>query len=404
MSDRAQTPSDPVDYPFAAPVGIEPPAEWADLRQGCPVAHVRLPSGDQARLLTRYDDVRGMLADPRFTRSAPGSARMSRTTGGVFDGESTPIPTSGEGHLRWRRLVTRWFTVRKMMELKPRIEAMAEHLVDGMTKQGPPADMVSGLNFPLPVWVICEILGVPDGDRDKFAHWSSTRMSISKYSQEEIDTATAEYAEYFTAHIAVKRADPGEDLLSELITVVDSDDGRLSEIELLATGQGLLIAGHETTSNQLGKMFAQLLADRARYESLLADPGLVRTAVEETLRMDAMSPFGLPRFLTEDVEIDGEVLPAGTTVINSLAAANRDEGAFDEAGEIRLDRSPNTHIAFGVGPHSCIGQALARTELQAVLEVVLRRLPGLALAVPVDELPKREGMLVGGLECLPVTW
>ncbi|MEV0648455.1 cytochrome P450 [Phytomonospora sp. NPDC050363] len=402
MSETERTPR---DYPFPVPEGIAPPGEWAELRQGCPVAHVRLPSGDQATLLTRYDDVRRVLSDPRFPRdlTAPDAARLTTSRVVVFE-EASPIPMSGEGHQRWRRLIGRWFTVRRMLRLKPRIEAMAEHLVDEMTEHGPPADMVAALNFPLPVWVICEILGVPDSDRDKFSHWSSTRLSFGRYSAEEIETATGEYAEYFTAHIAKKRADPGDDLLSELANVVDAEDGRLSEVELLATGQGLLMAGHETTSNQLGKMFAQLLADRTRWEALLADTGLVRTAVEETLRMDAMSPFGLPRYLTEPFEVGGETLPAGTTVITSLAAANRDADAFADAEQIRLDRSPNTHIAFGVGPHSCIGQALARTELQAVLDVVLRRLPTLDLAVPVEKLPRREGMLVGGLEALPVKW
>ncbi|GLZ81628.1 cytochrome P450 [Actinorhabdospora filicis] len=402
MSETTQTPP---DYPFTAPTPVEPPPEWAELRQGCPVAHVRLPSGDEARLLTRYDDVRAMLSDPRFTRelTAPDAARLATTRGGVFEGASV-IPASGPGHQRWRRLVGRWFTVRRMNELQPRIEAMAETLLDGMIKDGPPADMVAGLNFPLPVWVICEILGVPDGDRDRFSHWSSAGLNISKYTQEEVDTAAAEYAEYFAAHIAAKRAAPGDDLLSELITVVDAEDGRLSEPELIATGQGLLLAGHETTSNQLGKMFTQLLAVRERWSALLADPGLVRTTVEETLRMDALSGFGLPRYLTEDVEIGGETLPAGTTVISSLSSANRDESVFDGAGDVRLDRSPNTHMSFGVGPHSCIGQALARTELQSVLSVVLRRLPGLDLAVPLEELPLRKGVVVGGLEKLPVTW
>lgn len=402
MSESVQTPP---DYPFTAPSPVEPPAEWAELRQGCPVAHVRLPSGDDARLLTRYDDVRAMLSDGRFTRqlTAPDAAKLSTTRGGVFEGASV-IPPTGPGHQRWRRLVGRWFTVRRMNALQPRVEAMAETLVDAMVKDGSPADMVAGLNFPLPVWVICEILGVPDADRDRFAHWSSAGLNISKYTQEEVDTAAAEYAEYFTAHIAAKRADPGDDLLSELITVVDTEDGRLSEPELIATGQGLLLAGHETTSNQLGKMFTQLLAVRSRWEALLADPILVRTAVEETLRMDAMSGIGLPRYLTEDVTIGGETLPAGTTVISSLAAANRDEDVFPDAADVCLDRSPNTHMSFGVGPNSCLGQALARTELQSVLTVVLRRLPGLDLAVPLDELPRRKGVVVGGLESLPVTW
>jgi cytochrome P450 len=154
----------------------------------------------------------------------------------------------------------------------------------------------------------------------------------------------------------------------------------------------------------IGKMVGMLLADRTRWERLLADPSLVRSAVEEALRLDANPGFGLPRYITEDTEVGDTVIPRGTTVVCSLAAANRDEDAFDGAAEMALDRSPNPHLAFGAGPHSCLGQSLARTELQAVLDVLLRRLPGLALAVPAEDLERVEGLIVGGLTALPVRW
>jgi cytochrome P450 len=178
----------------------------------------------------------------------------------------------------------------------------------------------------------------------------------------------------------------------------------MPDAALVATGQGLLVAGHETTANMIGKMVAMLLADRSRWERLLADPALVRPAVEESLRYDANAGFGMPRYLNDDVEVGDTVLAAGTTVICSMAAANRDESAFDGAAGMDLARTPNTHLAFGAGPHSCLGQALARTELQAVLDVLLRRLPTLALAVPADGLRRVEGLVVGGLREVPVTW
>jgi cytochrome P450 len=396
-----------LDYPFRAPTSLEPPKEFTQLRQGCPVAHVRLPSGDKAVLLTRYDDVKQVMSDPRFSHQlgAKDAARISANEGGgVFNRERESSMSSKEGHQRWRRLVSASFTAKRMLALQPRIVQMAEQLIDAMQRQGNRAELVSSLGFPLPVMVICELLGVPQSDSDKFAYWSNTLLNLTQYSQQEIDAAQADFARYFLAHIAAKRKAPGEDLLSELISVVDAADGRLSEMELLGTGQGLLVAGHETTANMIGKMVAMLLSDRRRWEQLLADPSLVRTAVEEALRFDANPGFGIPRYLSEDVQVAGETLPRGTTVICNMAAANRDEKAFAHAEEMDLRRSPNAHLAFGAGPYSCIGQSLARTELQTVLNVLLRRLPTLELDIPAEALPRREGLIIGGLDKVPVRW
>jgi cytochrome P450 len=394
------------DYPFDNPTALDPPEQWARLRAGCPVAHVRLASGDTAVLLTRYEDARQVLADPRFTRQldADDAARVTANeSGGVFGGERSTT-MARDGHQRWRRLVGRSFTVRRMRAMQPGMVAMAEQLIDRMQELGAPVDLVSTLGFPLPVWVICDLLGVPESDRDRFAYWSDTLLSLTRYSQAEIDTAQAEFGRYLVAHIAGKRAEPRDDLLSELISITDAADGRLSERELIGTAQGLLIAGHETTANMIGKMVAMLLAERDRWEELLADRTLVGPAVEEALRFDANPGFGMPRYLTEDIEIDGTTLARGTTVVCSTAAANRDEHTFDHADDMDLHRSPNVHLAFGAGPHSCIGQSLARTELRTVLEVLLRRLPTLRLAVPAAELSRRDGLIVGGLDGLLVQW
>ncbi|GAA0849831.1 cytochrome P450 [Streptosporangium amethystogenes subsp. fukuiense] len=397
-----------LSYPIPGEAALEPPAEWARLRQGCPVARVTLPSGDEASLVTRYEDVKLVLSDPRFTRPthADGAARISATeSGGLFDNEmSMSIPQTGGEHRRWRRMLGKWFTAKRMAALRPGMEAMAERLIDDMLERGHPADLKAGLGFPLPVWVICDLLGVPDSDRDRFAYWSDTLLNLTRYTQEEIDEAQADFLKYMTAHVIAKRAEPGEDLLSELITGTDADGGRLSEATLVATGQGLLVAGHETTANMIGKMVAMLLADRRRWDRLLADRSLVRSAVEEALRFDANPGFGMPRYLGEEIEVAGTLLPRGTTVVCNMAAANRDESAFDGADEMDLGRTPNPHLAFGAGVHSCLGQALARTELQVVLEVLLRRLPSLELAVPVEDLRKVEGLVVGGLREVPVRW
>ncbi|NJK32575.1 MAG: cytochrome P450 [Deltaproteobacteria bacterium] len=390
------------EYPFRSPGPLDPPEEWAKLREGCPIAHVRLPSGDKAVLLTRYGDVRQVLS--RFDRDLAheGAARISTNEGGgIFEDEKAA--SLNQDHMRWRRVLAKSFTVKRISSMQSRIEAMAEQLLDDMIRQGPPADLLASLGFPLPVWVICELLGVPDVDRNKLAYWSNAMLSLTQYTQQEIDAAQAEFNEYFAAHIARRRADPGEDLLSELITAVDEGQ-TLTELELMTIGQGVLVAGHETTSNMIAKMMAMLLSDRSLWEQLVADRSLVRGAVEEVLRFDANAGFGLPRFITEDIEIAGQTLAKGTTVICSMAAANRDAQTFERADTMDLRRAPNAHLTFGAGPHSCVGQALARTELQTVLHVLLRRLPTLELAIASSDLPRREGLLIGGLERVPVRW
>ncbi|WP_348652756.1 cytochrome P450 [Polyangium sp. 6x1] len=395
-----------LDYPLRAPSALEPPAEWDQLRKGCPVAHVRLPSGDKAVLLTRYNDVRAVLSDPRFSRNLAqeGAARITTNEGGsVFENPDAASLSGGESHQRWRRLINRAFTVKRIQALQTKIEAMANQLVDEMVKKGPPADLVSDFAFPLPVWVIADLLGIAVDDRDKLAYWSNAMLTMTQFTQEEVNKAQMEFAHFLMGHIAAKRAQPGDDLLSELITATDKDDV-LTERELMMTAQGILVAGHETTSNMIGKMMSMLLSDRSRWERLLANPSLIRTAVEESLRFDANMGFGLPRFISEDTEVAGQSLPRGTTVICSMSSANRDESFFEGASEMKLDRSPNAHITFGAGAHSCLGQALARTELQTTLQVLVKRLPTLDLAVKPEELPRREGLLVGGIEKVLVRW
>ncbi len=398
---------EPLRYPFTSEAALEPPAEWARLREQCPVARVTLASGDEAMLVTRYDDVKAVLSDPRFTRPSAGrGARVSNMeSGGLFNSEmSTILPQHGEDHLHWRRTIGKWFTAKRMNALRPAIAALAEQLIDDMVAKGSPADLKACVGFPLPVWVICDMLGVPDADRERFAHWSDMLLSMTRYTQQEFEGAQRDFGLYMAGHIAGKRAEPGDDLLSALIAATDRHGEPLSDLVLISTGIGLLVAGHETTANMIGKMVAMLLADRSRWEELVADPSLVRTAVEESLRMDANSGLGMLRYFTEDVEIAGTLLPDGTSVMCSMAAANRDERAFEAADEMNLRRSPNPHVAFGAGAHACLGQPLARTELQVVLEVLLRKLPSLELAVIVDDLRRVEGLAVGGLKELPVRW
>ncbi|WP_407555052.1 cytochrome P450 [Streptomyces sp. Pv4-95] len=406
MTDVQDT--EPLSYPIVAPAALEPPPQWADLRQKCPVARVTLPSGDEAALLTRYEDVKRALSDPRLSREGLASPDAARVAAGDSEGIfSSPMAKAlnAEGHQRWRRMVGKWFTAKRMTALRTSMEAMADQLVDEMLEHGQPADLVTHLAFPLPVFVICHMLGVPESDRDRFKGWSDTFLNTTRYTRAETEAAYQQFAEYMSGLIAGKRAQPGDDLLSLLLAGADAEGRPMSEDGLVATGQALLLAGHETTAGFFAMMVAHLLSDRRRWERLLADPSLVRPAVEEALRFDPNAGgFGMLRYVHEDTEFSGGVVPRGTTVVCSMAAANRDESAWEAAGEMDLGRSPNPHLAFGSGPHSCLGQPLARTELQAALTVLLRRLPTLDLGTGAGDLRRHEGLLTSPLRELPVTW
>ncbi|MFF5979505.1 cytochrome P450 [Streptomyces olindensis] len=391
------------DYPFSQTQALEPPAELAELRQKCPVARIRLPTGDEARMVTRYADVKHVLTDAGFVlhREASDPARVAEE-GSLFGSDlMNTLESSGERYQYWRRMLSRWFTVKRLAEIRPLVEAKAEQLIDEMVEDGAPADLKAHLAVPLPVWVICEILGVPHADRDQFSYWSATLLSTTRYTAEEIRTAQTAFTEYMAGHVAAKRAAPGDDFLSALIT---EQADLLSDAELIAIGQILLVAGHESTANMIGKTTVMLLADRTRWERLLADPSLVRPAIEEMMRMDTNAGFGALRHVDQDAEIAGTTVPRGTTLVCGLAAANRDETVFPNPDEMDFERSPNPHMAFGAGPHSCAGQPLARAELQIALEVLQRKLPTLELAVPNEELKPLEGLLVGGFVEVPVKW
>ncbi|MDX3100076.1 cytochrome P450 [Nonomuraea angiospora] len=400
------------DFPFDRPTALEPPPQLAELRDKCPVSHVRLPSGDVATLVTRYDDARAVLADPRFSRNLAreGAARLSTTKdGGLFNrrNEGTMDIREGQGHMRWRRLLSRWFTARKMEVWRPRVQAMTDDLLDAMLAKGSPGNLSAGLALPLPVRVICALVGAPSEDQDKFAHWSRTMLTLTRNTQEEVDQAYQEFTSYVSDLVDRNRENPGDDLLSELTQITDAEDGRLSQDELISTVRGLLLAGHETTSNMIAIMVAMLLADRERYEAVVDDPDLIPGTVEEVLRLDSTLSVigGVPRFITEDVELGEFTVPAGSTLIPNIPAANRDPAKFADPERFDARRqNSNQHLTFGAGSHYCLGQPLARQELQVVLSTLTRRLPGLRLRDAPDELRLRTGGLSGGLQDVWVTW
>jgi cytochrome P450 len=404
------TTSDLPNFPFDKPAPLNPPAEWAQLRDQCPVARVRMPSGDEVSVLTRDQDVRDVLTDGRFTRNltAPGAARLADTEdGGIFSRPSAPDVniSTGDGHRRWRRLLSGTFTMKKMAQWRPTIQTIADQLVEDMLAKGAPADLMADFGLPLPVAVICALLGAPAEDKDKFAEWSRISLTLTRYTQAEVDRARREFAEYVSALVVAKRADPGDDLLSELTQISDAEDGRLSHGELVATGMGLLLAGHETTSNMIGKMTGILMGAREHYVAVIADPGLIPGTVEEVLRLDTNAGIGIPRYITEDIEVGGCPVDKGTTLLMLMTSANRDESRFADPDSFDPHRANATqHLTFGAGPHFCLGQPLARMELQIALGTMAAKLPNLRLRDGVDALPMRRGSFGGGFENVWVTW
>jgi cytochrome P450 len=375
----------------------DPYPAYAALRDDEPVRRVQREDGT-VWLLSRYADVRAALADPRLSKdwryTLPPEQREAAPT--------TPLPMmilmDPPEHTRLRKLVSRSFTLRRMEELRPRVAEIASELLDALPSNGR-VDLMADYAFLLPVFVICELLGVPKEDRDDFAGWS--RVMVDDSTQNEAQAASAALFAYLGGLVEAKRAQPDDALLSALVEVAEDGD-RLSQEELVAMGMMLLIAGHETTVNLIGNGVLALLTHPGQRALLQERPDLLPAAVEEFLRWDSPVHSVPVRFAAEDVEYSGATIPAGSVVTLSLAAANRDAARFDDAEELRVDRDAGGHVAFGHGLHHCLGAQLARIEGQEAIGALLARRPELALAVDAQELVHRRSTLIRGLTELPV--
>jgi cytochrome P450 len=393
-----------IEYPFASASSEELPAEFTRRIEEEPLAPVRLPSGDEATLAVRYADVRQILSDPRFTRELhyPGAPRVVRGTD-VSDEPDALINMDPPRHTKLRAVVSAAFTPRRVAAWRPRAAEIAERLMDEFVAAGPPADLVSGYAFPLPVQVICELLGVPHEDRDRFRAWSDAFLSISAYTAEQRRAAAKAFSRYVWELIAARRRTPGDGLVDALIEACDQD-GALTDRELVRLLVGLILAGHETTATVLARGTFVLLTEPAQYAALAADPARIPGAVEEILRYNVPGDGGLLRVATEDVELPSGVVRKGEAVMPSVAAANRDPGVFPDPNGFDIARPDGAHVTFGYGPHYCLGANLARLELQVAFAALVRRLPGLDLATPAGEVPWRSGLIVRGPKQLLVTW
>jgi cytochrome P450 len=301
-----------------------------------------------------------------------------------------------------RGMISADFMPRRIGVLRPEVERMARELVDVMLKQGPPVDVVDAFALPLPSLVICKLLGVPYEDHDFFQD-SAKIANDSRSDPAEAADAGAAIAQYVAALIERKAVDPGDDLISHLCDEQVAN-GQMTPKELVAMVQLLLGAGHETTSNMLSLGVLTLILHPDQAADVRGQPDQVRSLTEELLRYWTINHFGRRRVATEDVEVGGQTIRAGEGVIVATDIANRDETMFDHPDRFEALRKPNPHMAFGFGIHQCVGQHLARMEMDVAFTTILERLPGLQLAVPFEELHFKNDLLVYGLFQLPVTW
>jgi len=396
------TVTEPRAYPFATEkLDFDP--LYAALRREQPLCRVQLPYGEPAWLATRYEDVKVVLGDPRFSRAAAVGRDQPRSRP-YPAGAGAMISLDPPEHSRLRRLVAKAFTIRRIDQLRPRVQQIADGLVDTMVTEGPPADLVRDFGLPLPIAVMCELLGVPFEDRSDFRRWADAYLSTSKFTREQVADSRAQLREYVAALTAERRQEPQDDLLSALVAARDAED-RLSEEELLTMAETILVAGHETTATQIPNFVYLLLTNPDQLAALRADLDLVPRAVEELLRyIPAGAGSSQPRYALEDVELGGVTVRAGEPVVVDRSSANRDETVYTDPEELDLARKEAPHIGFGHGAHHCLGAPLARMELQVTLHTLLTRLPGLRFADSADDVMWKSGVSTRGPERMPVTW
>lgn len=404
LSNSGQPQEDPPEYPMSrdSRCPFDPPPTLRAMREQGPLSKVRLWDGSTPWLITWYEQQRQLLADPRV------SADVMRP------GYPSPAPVNGASkfsfilmddpeHARQRRMVTSAFTVKRVEAMRPAVQKIVDDRIDEMLAGPKPVDLVDAFALPVPSLVICELLGVPYSDHDFFQ--ANSKVVINRNStQEQRAHAIRQLGGYLHDLLEQKIAEPADDLLSGLTGRIES--GELTREDAAQMGVLLLIAGHETTANMIALGTLALLQhpDQLALLRETEDPKLVSSAVEELLRYLNITHNGRRRAATEDIEIDGTLIHAGDGLIIPNDIGNRDPKAFDDPDRLDIQRGARHHVAFGFGNHQCLGQPLARLELQVAYGTLYRRIPDLRLATDLDRIPfKHDGSVYGVYE-LPVTW
>ena len=385
---------------------FDPPPELNQRTREQPIFRVTLWDGSVAWLITRYEDVRTMLSDPRASADYTLDGYPHPTQGNKARPKHTRsfINMDDPEHAAQRRLLTSDFMVKKMEALRPRIQEIVDGLIDDMLAGPKPVDLVQAFALPLPSRIICELLGVPYADHE-FFHRLSAKIISRDTAPEEFTTANNELAAYLTSLVEKKNREPADDLLSRL-AVGQLRTGAMTSTKIGAMGLLLLVAGHETTANMIALGTTALLEHPDQLAEVRGsdDPKLIANTVEELLRYLTIVHVGRRRVAIEDFEIGGQLIRKGEGIIGATEVANRDATVFPDPDALDVHRKARHHIAFGYGIHQCLGQPLARVELQVVYSTLYRRIPTLALAIPLEDVDFKHNMVVYGVHSLPVTW
>ncbi|MEU9212673.1 cytochrome P450 [Streptomyces sp. NPDC048415] len=404
MIEETLTEAIPPAHPWAALdlSGVEFDPVLTELMREGPVTRIGLPNGEGwAWLVTRYDDVRMVTNDARFSREAVMDQQVTRLAPHFIPARGAVGFLDPPDHTRLRRSVAAAFTARGVERVREKSRRMLDELIDELLQDGPPADLTDTVLSPFPIAVVCELMGVPAADRKSLHTWTQLILS-SSHGAEVSEKAKDEMGAYFSKLIGERTDSTGEDVTSLLGAAVGQDEITLEEGVGLAV---LLQIGGEAVTNNSGQLFYILLTRPELAQRLRAEPEIRPQAIDELLRyIPHRNAVGLSRIALEDVDIKGVRIRAGDAIYVSYLAANRDPDVFPDPETIDFSRSPNPHVAFGFGPHYCPGGMLARLESELLVDALLDRMPGLRLAVPPDQVPFRKGALIRGPEALPVTW
>ncbi|MDK3022657.1 cytochrome P450 [Cupriavidus taiwanensis] len=393
------------DFPPDRVDPLAPPPVYFQMQQGSGLGQAKLWDGKIAWLITRYDDVRSVLSDPRFSSDItnPGYPTVSAAMKIARGNNRTFITMDAPKHAEHRRMLTGEFSIRKIENLRPRIQAIVDKLLDDFVKMPQPSDLVSAFTLATPALVISELLGVPYEDHDFFQEQAMILTSSTATLEEAVAANHALCGEYLRELVAKRSDNPGDDILSRLI-VNHVRKGDITETDVVSLARLLLIAGHETTANTTAMGLLFLLQRPDIWDELRQEPSLIPNAVEEILRFLDVTHSGKRRVASEDVVVNGQLIRAGDPVVVLSISANRDRTKFEDPDVFDLHRDSRTQVSFGYGPHQCIGQPLARLEMQIMFASLLERLPDLRLAVPVESLDFKPDSLMYGVKALPVRW
>jgi nocardicin N-oxygenase len=392
-------------FPFSSrrPVDLEP--EYAEFRRDKPVTKVELPYGGQAWLLSRMAETKAALGDARLSRQAMQGDVPRYIEELITDVSALPLLDPPE-HLRTRRMIAQAFKKRRIEEMRPRLTEVVNDLLDRMMEKGRPGDLVADFAAILPARAVCLLLGVPYGEWDTLGGYVAAIMNRGIIPTEELIAAGMALGTRLMELTIARRAEPGDDLISGLIQAAKGEDAFTDE-EVVANAGVIFAAGYETTRCQIVSSVAALLRHPDQLKWLRENLEGIPNAVEELLRYVPLTDAGvMPSIAMEDVEIGGVTIPKGDAIYACPVSANRDETVFDRAGELDLRRGAelNQHIAFGFGPHYCVGAPLARMELQITLEAILQRMPDISLAEPEEKLPMKPGYVIRGFDRFPINW